>query len=602
MNEESSQTIESAMPEPTWGTPLTDAQWQVLVEAELTEEVDGRVVLSDGLVLQTVVRFDAERRPSIQVLRSAIDELVEVSPRAVKQMLGRLDAGDYARLAAGQAPMELFDYLTGTIRLIRAFPKGRELDAFRLVVPGRRGLLSLDPSASVPEVKKKPGRKPRAATDAPPAPGDTETLVGAWLSELGLYGLGANRAVNLILEGVPGTGKTYAIQRLRQTFRKAGLEGQLRGDGQGRYAMTMHPATAYEDFVEGIRPGDSGEQGDPGLTPRPVSTTGQQPDHAPDWFHALQEGRVSGSGFSVQDGFFVRVCREAACCPDDLFVVLLDELNRCNLPKVMGDLLTTLEPSKRAVWDPTRAWWNVTTAQVVSLPYSKRKFFVPDNILVIGTMNTTDRSVAPLDAAMRRRFAFIRLWPLGCDSETIPQSAAPLVAVVLGRGASASLRAWMRWSLEIWLRLNHHLRPYGEDCLLGHSYLHELAAKLRRVQQVAPDDHHEAARVTASHWNHFIFPQVEDILKSNHLIDLIFVHGAASRTEGLPRLGLEKRVPFPGAHQLVLRAEIRGQGVQRTPTLRYVADLGDVQEPVSPGEMYPGDEEDADMTSQGEGP
>ena len=91
------------------------------------------------------------------------------------------------------------------------------------------------------------------------------------------------------------------------------------------------------------------------------------------------------------------------------YLLLLDEVNRANVPKVLGDLLLTLEPSKRQKWNGTG--WRGGVA--VTLPYSARQFEVPDNIYVLGTMNTSDRSIAPLDAALRRRFAFVRVLPLG---------------------------------------------------------------------------------------------------------------------------------------------------------------------------------------------
>src|SRR5207247_595935 len=95
------------------------------------------------------------------------------------------------------------------------------------------------------------------------------------------------------------------------------------------------------------------------------------------------------------------------------FLVLLDEINRCNVPKVLGDLLMALEVTKRARWNTVTEQWE--DGAVVTLPYSSSLLFVPDNLYIVGTMNTSDRSVAPLDAALRRRFAFVRMEPIAND-------------------------------------------------------------------------------------------------------------------------------------------------------------------------------------------
>lgn len=128
--------------------------------------------------------------------------------------------------------------------------------------------------------------------------------------------------------------------------------------------LTFHPSYSYEDFVEGFRPVDTG--------------TG-----------TLQ--------LRLEDGVFKRVCREALINPDRRYVVLVDEINRAHVAKVFGELITILEKDKRGM--------------VVTLPQSKESFLVPPNVYMIGTMNTADRSIKLLDAALRRRFAFIEVGP-----------------------------------------------------------------------------------------------------------------------------------------------------------------------------------------------
>jgi hypothetical protein len=253
---------------------------------------------------------------------------------------------------------------------------------------------------------------------------------------------------NVILEGPPGTGKTFVVERLAALWSSA-TGRPLLGDGSGAYAITLHPSTSYEDFVEGLR-------------------------------------YESGTGsFHLRNGFMTRTVIEAEENPDADYLLLLDELNRANVPKVLGDLLLTLEPSKRMRWDGS-AW---VGGVAVTLPYSGRLFSVPDNIYVLGTMNTSDRSIAPLDAALRRRFAFVRVRPL--------RAAALVSELTASRGASiASLAAT---SIEKLDELNSSvLRPVlGPDGELGHSYLFDLSPspitdpQLRNVLQKAISTAHK---------------------------------------------------------------------------------------------------------------
>jgi MoxR-like ATPase len=230
---------------------------------------------------------------------------------------------------------------------------------------------------------------------------------------------------NVIVEGPPGTGKTYVAQEIGPLW-TAATGRPVAGDAQGAWAITFHPSTSYEDFVEGLR----------------------------------YEPAIPG--FDRKDGFITRVVNEAKKKPEADFLVLLDEVNRANVPKVLGDLLLTLEPSKRQHWDGTDWTGGVT----VTLPYSGRVFGVPDNIYVLGTMNTSDRSIAPLDAALRRRFAFVRVTPLRGDEFR--------AALRTARGEDVLKLA--EESIDVLDRLNDEvLRPVlGPDGELGHSYLFDL--------------------------------------------------------------------------------------------------------------------------------
>jgi MoxR-like ATPase len=141
-----------------------------------------------------------------------------------------------------------------------------------------------------------------------------------------LYADILNRRKNIILEGPPGTGKTHAIKGIVEQLEKSkedGVEGlKIGGRGKGKWAITMHPATSYEDFIEGLRPVDASDEED-------------------------DEKSDAKSSFIYKPGVFVERVRDAIQNPHQQHVVLLDELNRSNVPRVLGDLLTTLEASKR---------------------------------------------------------------------------------------------------------------------------------------------------------------------------------------------------------------------------------------------------------------
>ena len=139
-------------------------------------------------------------------------------------------------------------------------------------------------------------------------------------SDTQLYADILNRRKNIILEGPPGTGKTHAIKGIVEQLEKSKEDGgeglEIGGRGKAKWAITMHPATSYEDFIEGLRPAEKSDED-------------------------------AKSSFIYKPGVFVERVRDAIQNPHQQHVVLLDELNRSNVPRVLGDLLTTLEASKR---------------------------------------------------------------------------------------------------------------------------------------------------------------------------------------------------------------------------------------------------------------
>lgn len=165
---------------------------------------------------------------------------------------------------------------------------------------------------------------------------------------------------NLILQGPPGTGKTWLAKRLAKALigRRSPLPDQLR-------SVQFHPSLSYEDFVRGYRP--------------------------------------SSNGLTLTDGIFLQVVEAARAQPDLHHVLIIEEINRGNPAQVFGEMLTLLENTKRS------------RADAMELAYRKipgEKIHVPDNLHIIGTMNIADRSLALVDLALRRRFAFVTLEPL----------------------------------------------------------------------------------------------------------------------------------------------------------------------------------------------
>ena len=185
------------------------------------------------------------------------------------------------------------------------------------------------------------------------------------------------QATNIILYGPPGTGKTYKTAELAVLRCNGSASGadrdelmeqyeELRQEGRITF-VTFHQSYGYEEFVEGLRP-------------------------------EVRDGQIS---YSVRPGVFLEVCA-AAKCSQLAFVLVIDEINRANISKVFGELITLLEPDKRE---------GELNAVTLKLPHSGQDFSVPSNLHIIGTMNTADRSIALLDTALRRRFDFEEIVP-----------------------------------------------------------------------------------------------------------------------------------------------------------------------------------------------
>ena len=290
---------------------------------------------------------------------------------------------------------------------------------------------------------------------------------------------------NVILEGVPGTGKTFLAKEVAAGWESYfGRELAAAEDGQLFRAIVMHPASQYEDLVEGIR-----------VVAEP---TGEGDDSAP-----------GSPRFANRSGLLVDVALDALADPGRDYLVLLDELNRANVPKVLGDLMLALDASKRARRDGSE-WVDGYT---VVLPYSQRPFRLPDNVYVLGTMNTTDRSISPLDAALRRRFAFVRVEPMAAADVIAAARERALGVGIADPDLTERIDAISEAAAVI-ERLNEDvLRPLlGPDGVLGHSYLIDAAAYPSSV---------DPATVIHRAFRHAVVPQLIEVALSHDAADVL---------------------------------------------------------------------------------
>ena len=359
-------------------------------------------------------------------------------PRAVAELAFRLALSDpQARWphGAGQPTNALLEALDFTIVAKRPIlAAGSAQDQNQAAEQQAEGLYTGSENSLLSSVTL--AAEPGAAyTATPPAYTKAEALAELFITdnelEAALAGLHRRRA--LLLQGPPGTGKTYLARRLAWLLLGAQDESRIE-------LVQFHPSYGYEDFMLGFRPGAKGQ-------------------------------------FQLVPGVLPLLCQRAAQDPSRPYFLLIDELNRGNVARIFGELLLLLEPDKRG------------PAHALRLPYAPPgapRFFVPENLYVIGTLNLADRSLAPLDYALRRRFAFVSMQPQFGPPlrELLKESQVPEKLIDLLTGRMSALNDVIAADPEL-----------GPDFEIGHSYFcappaqpAEVSAWLRLVfeQEIGP--------------------------------------------------------------------------------------------------------------------
>ena len=235
----------------------------------------------------------------------------------------------------------------------------------------------------------------------------------------------------LIFDKKPGARWTFAGdwdeagEALREMLERL-REGPASADAKIKrhLTVTFHQSYSYEDFIEGIRP------------------------------QTTEGGSIS---YDVRDGLFKTFCQRARQDPKQRYALFIDEINRGNISRIFGELITLIETDKRAWWDEDG---QLVDGMELTLPYSGDPFGVPKNLDIYATMNTADRSIALMDAALRRRFRFHELMP---EPKRVPGSRGDGL-IPDGEGGLLDLRALLE-------TINQRLRYLlHRDQTFGHAY------------------------------------------------------------------------------------------------------------------------------------
>ena len=397
-------------------------------------------LLTREQVLQALRQLTREGR---KLPPSTVYELVyrgrRYPPRLVAELAYRLATGNpTARWprpagAATNALLESLDFTISTKRPV--LTSGSAHDGEETARQQAEDLYTGLAREAPPEAPMDTVAAEPLAAYGPPAYTRADALAELFITEAELDAAlaGLARRRNLLLQGPPGTGKTFLARRLAWLLLGAQDESRLE-------LVQFHPSYGYEDFMLGFRPDARGR-------------------------------------FHLVPGVLPLLCQRAAADSDRPYFLLIDEVNRGNVPRIFGELLLLLEADKRG------------PAHALRLPYAPPeapRFFVPDNLHVIGTLNLADRSLSPLDYALRRRFAFVELGP---------QFGAPLQQFLAARQVPSALIEQLCTRLGALNQTIADDPELGPDFEIGHSYFcqppahpEQAAAWLRLIieQEIGP--------------------------------------------------------------------------------------------------------------------
>lgn len=228
-------------------------------------------------------------------------------------------------------------------------------------------------------------------------------------------------------------------EEARQTLRRRKNKNSEPEDPKRRYEfVTFHQSYSYEDFVEGIRP-------------------------------VLDKKKSSSISYELKDGIFKELCLRAQDDPENEYVIFIDEINRGNISKIFGELITLIELDKRKnIYSDEECEWEVR------LPYSRELFSVPSNVSIYATMNTADHSLTRIDAALRRRF----------DFQYFPPQAKLLTNTISFGNSKVPLSNFL-------LKINSEITTFmgDSDHCVGHGYFWNVESKEDFLQVIKEKIH-----------------------------------------------------------------------------------------------------------------
>ena len=267
-----------------------------------------------------------------------------------------------------------------------------------------------------------------------------------------------HKNLNTIFTGVPGTGKTYTtIRRAVEIVNNESIGDyydnlekfkELQEKGNIEF-LTFHQSYSYEDFIEGIRP-----------------------------VIKKEDGKLE---YELHNGVFKELVNRAKKNPNGKYVLIIDEINRGNISKIFGELITLIEESKRE---------GNPESLSVKLPYSNENFSVPKNLYILGTMNSTDKSISLFDIALRRRFVFEEIAPnydlLG-NYRTILENINNKIKELLGKDFQVGHSYFMGINNddEFDFVIKNKIKPLLEEYFLGEEDKVEKVFSEAKIKKIA---------------------------------------------------------------------------------------------------------------------